>query len=71
LAQIKKKHDEAKKLGNKRQDDLEKVRKEIEQLNLIEVQGEGPIHEMKSKLEMLNDSLEETKYKTDEENFTK
>jgi len=33
LAQIKKKHDEAKKLGNQKQDELEAVRKEIEQLN--------------------------------------
>ena len=34
LSQIKKKHDEAKKLGNKKQEDLDKLRKEIEQLSV-------------------------------------
>ena len=36
-----------------------------------EVQAEGPTIEMNSKLTMLKESLDETKYKTDEENFTK
>jgi len=71
LAQIKKKHDEAKKLGNLKQEELEKVRKEIEALNVQEVQAEGPTHEMHSKLQMLQEHLEETRYKTDEELFTK
>lgn len=30
LQEIKKKHDEAKKMANKKQDDLEKVKKEID-----------------------------------------
>lgn len=34
LAQIKKKHDEAKKLGNQKQEELDKLRKEIEQLGV-------------------------------------
>ena len=71
LSQIKKKHDEAKKLGNIRQEELEKVRKEIDQLYVQEVQAEGPTHEMNSKLKMLEEALVDTRYKTDEENFTK
>ena len=42
LSLIKKKHDEAKKLANTKQDELEKVRKEIEQLHAQEMQAEGP-----------------------------
>ena len=47
------------------------MRKEIESLNVQEVQAEGPTAEMTQKLGMLTESLEETKYKTDEELFTK
>ena len=57
LAQIKKKHDEAKKLGNQKQEELEKIKKEIDQLYVQEVQAEGPTQEMKSKLEMLEESI--------------
>ena len=71
LSQIKKKHDEAKKLGNQKQDELEKVRKEIDQLYVQEVQAEGPTQETKSRIEMLEEALADTKYKTDEELFTK
>lgn len=71
LAAIKKKHDEAKKMGNEKQEQLEKIRKEIEQTYVQEVQAEGPTYEMKTRLEMLGESLDETKYKTTEEQFTK
>ena len=37
LAQIKKKHDEAKKMGNQKQEELEKIKKEIDQLYVQEV----------------------------------
>ena len=37
MSLIKKKHDEAKKLANVKQDELEKVRKEIDQLYAQEV----------------------------------
>ena len=37
LSLIKKKHDEAKKLANTKQDELDKVRKEIDQLYVQEV----------------------------------
>ena len=66
LAQIKKKHDEAKKLGNKKEDELAKVKKEIDQLYVQEVSAEGPTHQVKGKIEMLEESLGETNYKTDE-----
>jgi ATP-dependent Clp protease ATP-binding subunit ClpA len=71
LSLIKKKHDEAKKLANTKQDELDKVRKEIDQLYVQEVQAERPTQEMKSKIEMLEDSLAETSYKTGEETVTK
>ena len=71
LAQIKKKHDEAKKLGNQKQEELEKIKKEIDQLYVQEVQAEGPTQETKSKLEMLDESIADTEYKTKEELFTK
>ena len=57
-------------MGNLKQDELEKVRKEIDQLYVQEVQAEGPTQDMKAKLDQLGESLEETKYKTDEELFT-
>ena len=37
LSQIKKKHDESKKLGNKKQEELDKIRKEIEALHSQEI----------------------------------
>lgn len=69
LQQIKKKHDEAKKLGNTKQSELEKVKKEIDQLFVQEVSAEGPTHIMKNRIEMLEESLAETNYKTNEEQF--
>lgn len=70
LQEIKKKHDEAKKMANKKQDDLEKVKKEIEQLNQQEIQAQGPTAEMKSKLGMLGESIDGTQEKIKEESFT-
>ena len=37
-------------MGNLKQDELEKVRKEIDQLYVQEVQAEGPTQDMKDKL---------------------
>jgi hypothetical protein len=71
LAQIKKKHDEAKKLGNQKQDELDKLRKEIEQLGVQEHNAEGPINEVHQRITLLNEALSETRYKTEEEMFTK
>jgi hypothetical protein len=58
-------------MGNFKQDELEQVRKEIDQLNVQEVIAEGPTQEMKSKLEMLNESREETLFKIKEEDYTR
>ncbi len=41
MSQIKKKHDEAKKLVLEKTDDLEKIKKEIEMLTVQENQAEG------------------------------
>jgi len=58
-------------MGNQKQEELEKIKKEIDQLYVQEVQAEGPTQETKSKIEMLEDSIAETEYKTKEELFTK
>ena len=50
-------------MANGKQDELEEVRKAIDQLHVQEVVAEGPTQEMKSKLEMLKESLSETNYK--------
>jgi septal ring factor EnvC (AmiA/AmiB activator) len=43
LSQIKKQHDEVKKLVNAKQDDLEKIRKEIDSIGVQEQTAEGPV----------------------------
>jgi hypothetical protein len=58
-------------LGNKKQEEVDEVRKEIQQLHMQEIQAEGPTHEMKMRLEMLQQTLSDTKYKIDEELFTR
>jgi len=69
--QIKKKHDEEKKLGNEKQEELEQIKKEIEQLEVQEINAEGPQFEMESRLSNLREELSATKYKTQEEEMTK
>ena len=54
-------------MANKKQEDLEKVKKEIEQLNQQEIQAQGPTAEMKSKLSMLKESIDHTQEKINEE----
>ena len=56
-------------MGNKKEEELQKVKKEIDSLYVQEVSAEGPTHQMKQKIEMLEESLAETNYKTDEEMF--
>lgn len=56
-------------MGNKKEEELAKVKKEIDQLYVQEVSAEGPNHQIKQKIEMLEESLGETNYKTDEEMF--
>jgi len=43
LSQIKKKHDEAKKMVVTKQEELEKVKKEIISVETQEAQAEGPV----------------------------
>jgi hypothetical protein len=51
LSQIKKKHDEAKKLVIQKQEQLEQVKKEIEAISQQEIQAEGPVFYTKTRLE--------------------
>ena len=71
LSQIKKQHDDVKKLALAKQEDLEKIKKEIESLGVQEQTAEGPVFQVKSRLEQLDECLETTKLKIDEENLQK
>lgn len=71
LSQIKKQHDDVKKLVIAKQDDLEKVKKEIESLGIQEQTAEGPVFQVKSRLEQLVEALDTTKLKIDEEMLQK
>ena len=71
LSQIKKQHDDVKKLVNAKQDDLEKIKKEIESLGVQEQTAEGPVFQVKSRLEQLEECLDTTKLKIDEETLQK
>ena len=70
LMQIKKKFDEARKLANRKQEELEEKRKEIEQIYNQELNVEGPANELNHKTKMLETSLKETENKIQEEEFT-
>ena len=71
MSQIKKQHDDVKKLVIAKQDDLEKIKKEIESLGVQEQTAEGPVFQVKSRLEQLEECLETTKLKIDEETLQK
>ena len=71
LSQIKKQHDDVKKLVIAKQDDLEKIKKEIDSLGVQEQTAEGPVFQVKSRLEQLEECLETTKLKIDEETLQK
>lgn len=71
LGQIKKQHDDVKKLVIAKQDDLEKIKKEIESLGVQEQTAEGPVFQIKSRLEQLEECLDTTKLKIDEETLQK
>lgn len=65
LSQIKKKHDEAKKLVTLKQEEYDKIRKEIAGLDIQEAQIEGPIAYNKERLAQLDASIAETEDKID------
>lgn len=71
LSQIKKQHDDVKKLVIAKQDDLEKIKKEIDSLGVQETTAEGPVFQIKSRLEQLEEALDTTKLKIDEEMLQK
>ena len=71
LGQIKKQHDDVKKLVIAKQDDLEKIKKEIESLGIQEQTADGPVFQIKSRLEQLEECLDTTKLKIDEETLQK
>lgn len=58
-------------MGNQKQDELDKLRKEIEQLGIQEHNAEGPANDISQRIQLLNEALTETRYKTEEEMFTK
>ena len=63
-SKLKKKHDDEKKNGNIRQEELEKIKKEIEAFKEMEFLAEGPQIDMEERLANLKQELEDTKYKT-------
>ena len=70
LSQIKKKHDETKRICIAKQAELDAIKKEIDQLGLQEERAIGPAFAMKSRLEQLTEQYEETCHKIDEETLT-
>lgn len=71
LSQIKKKHDEAKKLVTLKQDEYDRIRKEIIGVEIQEAQIEGPIAYNKERLAQLEQSLVETEDKIDKEKMAR
>mmetsp|Transcript_18271 Transcript_18271/g.24397 ORF Transcript_18271/g.24397 Transcript_18271/m.24397 type:complete len:169 (+) Transcript_18271:22-528(+) len=71
LSQIKKKHDEAKKLVTLKQEEYDRIRKEIAGLEIQEAQIEGPIAYNKERLCQLEGSLAETEDKIDKEKMAR
>lgn len=71
LQQIKKKHDEAKKLVTLKQEEYERIKKEIMGIENQDAQVEGPIAYNKERLAQLEQSLLETQDKIDKENMAR
>ena len=71
LSQIKKKHDEAKKLVTNKQAEYDRIRKEINGLDIAEAQIEGPIAYNKERLAQLTGGLDDTSEKIDKENMAR
>lgn len=57
LSVIKKKHDTAKKLVTEKQNEYDRIRKEINGLDIQEAQIEGPIAYNKERLAQLSEGL--------------
>jgi chromosome segregation ATPase len=70
LSQIKKKHDETKRVCVNKQAELDAIEQEIKNLGVQETQAEGPVFQIQSRLETLNDQYDTTCQKIDEEQLT-
>lgn len=71
LSQIKKKHDEAKKQFTAKKGELEKIKKEIEQIELQEANAEPSMFKNKTRLQELGEFKKETEAKINEERMSK
>ena len=71
LASIKKKHDDAKKLVTLKQDEYDRIRKEIAGLEIQEAQIEGPIAYNKERIAQLDQAMDETNDKIDRQRMAK
>lgn len=70
LSQIKKKHDDTKRVCVKKQAELDGITEEIKNLGVQETQAEGPVFQIQSRLKNLNDQFNSTCSKIDEEQLT-
>lgn len=71
LSLIKKRHDDAKKMAMLKQQEYDRIRKEIAGLDIQEAQIEGPIAYNKERLAQLDHELSETTLKMNIENMAK
>jgi len=70
LSQIKKKHDDTKRVCVNKQAELDAIRQEIKNLGVQETQAEGPVFQIASRLDELNEKYTQTTMKIEEEQLT-
>lgn len=70
LSQIKKKHDETKRVCIAKQEEIDQILKEIDNINLQEERSIGPTYAIKSRLDQLKEQYSDTCHKIDEEVLT-
>ena len=71
LSQIKKKHDETKKLVTAKKAELEKIEKESEQIDIQVSQAEGPMVQIKNRLNELTEAKKQTEARINDERMSK
>lgn len=69
LAELKRKHDVVKKQVNEKEQNLEIVRKEIQQLEYQEGDAEGVVYELSTRKKQIENAINHTKKKNQEENM--
>lgn len=67
LAELKRKHDVVKKQVNEKEQNLDMVRKEIQQLEYQEGNAEDVVYELSTRKQQIENAIKVTKKKTDEE----